>query len=67
MSHDSFNSYFTLFSLPPHLTIDTAALEKSFYALSRNLPPGRFALPRSATPRRFRLPLPRRTLLPVTS
>ena len=43
MSHDSFNSYFTLFSLPPHLTIDTAALEKSFYALSRKLHPDRFA------------------------
>jgi molecular chaperone HscB len=43
MSHDSTNSYFTLFGLPPHLTIDTAALEKSFYALSRKLHPDRFA------------------------
>jgi molecular chaperone HscB len=35
--------YFTIFSLPPHLTLDTAALEKSFYALSRKLHPDRFA------------------------
>jgi molecular chaperone HscB len=35
--------YFEIFSLPPHLTIDTAALEKSFYALSRKLHPDRFA------------------------
>jgi molecular chaperone HscB len=35
--------YFSIFSLPPHLTIDTAALEKSFYALSRRLHPDRFA------------------------
>jgi molecular chaperone HscB len=35
--------YFEIFSLPPHLTIDTAALEKSFYALSRRLHPDRFA------------------------
>jgi molecular chaperone HscB len=35
--------YFQLFSLPSHLTIDTAALEKSFYALSRKLHPDRFA------------------------
>ena len=34
--------YFEIFSLPPHLTIDTAALEKSFYALSRRLHPDRF-------------------------
>jgi molecular chaperone HscB len=43
MTQDYTNSYFTLFSLPPHLTIDTAALEKSFYALSRRLHPDRFA------------------------
>jgi molecular chaperone HscB len=36
-------TYFEIFSLPPHLTIDTAALEKSFYALSRKLHPDRFA------------------------
>jgi molecular chaperone HscB len=36
-------TYFTIFSLPPHLTLDTAALEKSFYALSRRLHPDRFA------------------------
>lgn len=35
--------YFAIFSLPPHLTLDTAALEKSFYALSRRLHPDRFA------------------------
>jgi molecular chaperone HscB len=35
--------YFSIFSLPPHLTIDTRALEKSFYALSRKLHPDRFA------------------------
>jgi molecular chaperone HscB len=35
--------YFEIFSLPQHLTIDTAALEKSFYALSRKLHPDRFA------------------------
>jgi len=35
--------YFEIFSLPPHLNIDTAALEKSFYALSRKLHPDRFA------------------------
>jgi molecular chaperone HscB len=35
--------YFEIFSLPPHLNINTAALEKSFYALSRRLHPDRFA------------------------
>jgi molecular chaperone HscB len=35
--------YFAIFSLPPHLVIDTPALEKSFYALSRKLHPDRFA------------------------
>jgi len=35
--------YFEIFSLPPHLTINTVALEKSFYALSRRLHPDRFA------------------------
>jgi molecular chaperone HscB len=35
--------YFAIFSLPPHLNINTAALEKSFYALSRRLHPDRFA------------------------
>jgi len=37
------SSYFEIFSLPQHLVIDTAALEKSFYALSRRLHPDRFA------------------------
>lgn len=36
-------NYFTLFNLPRHLTIDIAALEKSFYAQSRRLHPDRFA------------------------
>ena len=36
-------TYFSLFSLPQHLVLDTAALEKSFYALSRKLHPDRFA------------------------
>ena len=35
--------YFTLFSLPQHLHIDLAALEKNFYAQSRKLHPDRFA------------------------
>jgi molecular chaperone HscB len=39
----SSDTYFAIFSLPPHLVIDTAALEKSFYALSRRLHPDRFA------------------------
>jgi molecular chaperone HscB len=37
------STYFDIFSLPQHLTLDTAALEKSFYALSRKLHPDRFA------------------------
>lgn len=36
-------NYFTLFNLQRHLTIDIAALEKSFYAQSRRLHPDRFA------------------------
>jgi len=36
-------TYFAIFNLPPHLVVDTAALEKSFYALSRKLHPDRFA------------------------
>src|ERR1700684_3710930 len=43
MSHDAYNSYFTQFGLPRHLHIDTAALEKTFYAQSRKLHPDRFA------------------------
>ena len=43
MSHDAYNSYFTLFQLPQHLNLDVAALEKHFYALSRRLHPDRFA------------------------
>jgi molecular chaperone HscB len=35
--------YFTLFSLPQHLHINLAALEKTFYAQSRKLHPDRFA------------------------
>jgi len=37
------STYFEIFSLPQHLNIDTAGLEKSFYALSRRLHPDRFA------------------------
>lgn len=36
-------TYFEIFSLPQHLAIDTGALERSFYALSRKLHPDRFA------------------------
>ena len=36
-------SYFEVFALPPKLTVDTAALEKQFYTLSRKLHPDRFA------------------------
>ncbi len=35
--------FFTIFSLPRKLHIDTAPLEKQFYALSRKLHPDRFA------------------------
>jgi molecular chaperone HscB len=35
--------YFTLFSLPQHLHLDLAAIEKTFYAQSRKLHPDRFA------------------------
>ncbi len=36
-------NYFVLFSLPRHLRIDLAELERSFYAQSRRLHPDRFA------------------------
>ena len=36
-------NYFDVFSLPHHLNVDTAALEKAFYAQSRRLHPDRFA------------------------
>jgi len=36
-------TYFEVFSLPPKLNVDTAALEKQFYNLSRKLHPDRFA------------------------
>lgn len=35
--------YFAAFGLPRHLHLDTAALEKTFYAQSRKLHPDRFA------------------------
>jgi molecular chaperone HscB len=35
--------FFTFFALPRKLTLDTATLEKQFYALSRKLHPDRFA------------------------
>ncbi|HUZ94827.1 MAG TPA: Fe-S protein assembly co-chaperone HscB [Edaphobacter sp.] len=37
------SNYFEVFSLPAKLQIDTAALEKQFYVLSRKLHPDRFA------------------------
>ena len=43
MTAEPSRNYFEFFSLPPKLAIDTAALEKSFYALSRRLHPDRFA------------------------
>lgn len=36
-------NYFEVFTLPPQLTIEIAALEKQFYTLSRKLHPDRFA------------------------
>lgn len=36
-------TYFAMFSLPPKLTIDTAALERDFYKLSRRLHPDLYA------------------------
>lgn len=36
-------TYFEVFSLPPKLGLDTAALEKTFYRLSREYHPDRFA------------------------
>ena len=36
--------YFSIFSLPRHLNVDTAALEKAFYGQSRRLHPDRFAV-----------------------
>ena len=35
--------FFTVFSLPRHLQLDTAQLERAFYAQSRKLHPDRFA------------------------
>ena len=43
MSPEKPDNYFAQFSLPRHLKIDTAALEKAFYAQSRKLHPDRFA------------------------
>jgi molecular chaperone HscB len=43
MTNDAQNNYFSQFGLPRHLRIDTAALEKAFYAQSRKLHPDRFA------------------------
>lgn len=36
-------TYFEIFNLPPKLNLDTAALEKQFYKLSREYHPDRFA------------------------
>jgi molecular chaperone HscB len=43
MSHDAQNNYFSFFSLPRKLHLDTTALERNFYTLSRKLHPDRFA------------------------
>jgi molecular chaperone HscB len=43
MSPEKPDNYFAQFDLPRHLSIDTAALEKAFYAQSRKLHPDRFA------------------------
>jgi molecular chaperone HscB len=43
MSPEKPDNYFAQFDLPRHLNIDTAALEKAFYAQSRKLHPDRFA------------------------
>jgi molecular chaperone HscB len=43
MSAETSKNYFKFFSLQPKLVIDTVALEKNFYALSRKLHPDRFA------------------------
>ena len=43
MSPEKPDNYFAQFGLPRHLNIDTAALEKAFYAHSRKLHPDRFA------------------------
>ena len=43
MNPEKPDNYFTQFGLPRHLNIDTAALEKAFYAQSRKLHPDRFA------------------------
>src|SRR3984885_1222161 len=43
MSNQNQFDYFTFFTLPRKLHVDTVALEKSFYTLSRKLHPDRFA------------------------
>jgi len=43
MSPEKHNNYFAQFGLSRHLNIDTAALERAFYAQSRKLHPDRFA------------------------
>src|ERR1700729_2853969 len=43
MSNETQLDYFTFFTLPRKLHLDTATLEKNFYTLSRKLPPDRFA------------------------
>jgi molecular chaperone HscB len=45
--------FFTFFSLPRKLQLDTALLEKNFYLLSRKLHPDRFAAKPLAEQRRF--------------
>jgi molecular chaperone HscB len=43
MSHNAQDNYFSFFSLPRKLHLDTTALERNFYTLSRRLHPDRFA------------------------
>ena len=43
MSQTTHPDFFTFFTLPRKLHLDTAALEKAFYTLSRKLHPDRFA------------------------
>jgi molecular chaperone HscB len=43
MSHETQTDFFTFFTLPRKLHLDTAKLEKQFYVLSRKLHPDRFA------------------------
>ena len=54
------NDYFSVFSLPRKLNLDTAALQREFYAKSRQLHPDNFA---TASPERQRWSLEQTSLL----